>query len=327
MLKLALISLLLGLGLCENFYMLNGKIQCAKKDSDTTCISVTTENSTSMTYVDPCPSPKKKYCSFNKDTGIGTCTNKEKYPGDKCDKDSECWGGNCSNGKCKETEDDEPCTSHYECSLKSSCNSVTKTCQPLVAPEGECTEDENCYIGYICSNQKCVGMASLENGEPASNRMACKSGFIGSIAGSMVCVTVEKKEDCKWVNKVAQCKVQNTAGSATEEGYLPCEQVPNGKYRCRDQDKNRWNDYVEKWSDKYKKFDNDDKKTRKKNRYTLNKKKVKNAFFEFIYYYKIKHDDECIKDYFYQEFERLYLSTSKIVMTISSILLTVLILL
>lgn len=321
--NLVFISLLLGLGLCENFYMINGKIQCLK-ESSSSCISVITGEIDTTTYVGSCPNPEKQYCSFNEKNGIGTCEKKERYPGDKCKKDSQCWGGKCNDGKCKETKDGEQCTSHYECSLKSSCNGATHTCQPLVSPGGECREDENCYIGYICSNQKCVGMASLDIGQPASNRMACKSGFIGSIGGSMMCVTIEIKEDCKWINKAAQCKVQNRAWSVTEDGYLPCEQVPNGRYRCRDQDQYRWNDYVKKWSDKYKKLSKDDLKTRKKNRYTLNNQNVKDAFFEFIYYYKIKHDDECIRNYFYQEFERLYLSSSKIIMTFSSVLLTIL---
>jgi hypothetical protein len=64
------------------------------------------------------------------------------------------------------------------------------TCQPQITPGKKCETwvyDENCMNGYVCINEGCVEMFSLQDGVIVSSDYgaeACSSGFFEVVRGS-----------------------------------------------------------------------------------------------------------------------------------------------
>ena len=116
-----------------------------------------------------CTSPEPKYHP------VSNCV-KEKflYPGEYCEKNSQCIHGECIDDICVGAKTD------------SACDDIVKCHTNLICKDGKCTDpiengelcDESkkqCKVTSVCSNGKCVQIASLDDESPATNALACKS--------------------------------------------------------------------------------------------------------------------------------------------------------
>ena len=152
------------------------------------------------------------------------------HEGESCTQGTECISGICSDNKCSTLADGETCNNSKECAIGSYCSKSNK-CAQLLGKDADCTDDVNsCGLGLTCSNNKCVVLYSLDNGELADNALACKSTMRFQNE-------IESIKYCGQINTVEECNNQDHGSfTATLKGdysyrYL-CNANWGGWYRC-----------------------------------------------------------------------------------------------
>lgn len=178
---------------------------------------------------------------------LGICVKvlKLKNQDEKCEASIECKWGFCVDGKCKAVEDGGTCTSEKDCSSISYCKlptgSTIGVCAALVAAGGDCKDTKDCTWGSVCSNDKCVEMYSLADGELASDGKACQGGEtkVSETKNAEVCASHSYNADtsCKKEGSRAPfCYYKLSTGISGDSDELEspydCAQDKDGNYVC-----------------------------------------------------------------------------------------------
>ncbi|KAK5578341.1 hypothetical protein RB653_008011 [Dictyostelium firmibasis] len=100
--------------------------------------------------------------------------------GENCTSDSECLGRlECKGNICtpENSEIGNQCYLDEDCPSQNYCNWSTSlnNCEPLKKISDACLNDNQCSLGLICRNDKCIEMFSLKIGEPCQTREDCES--------------------------------------------------------------------------------------------------------------------------------------------------------
>ena len=129
----------------------------------------------------------------------------ELFIGSKCNYNQECFSNKCVNNVC--ISDPNNCTNDFGCEPGFYCDEEENKCKKMGQKNDYCThnknlEDEiitpneddifgNCSYGFVCNNNKCVEIGSLEDGTESDNNFACKNFLVhngvctGIIPGDM----------------------------------------------------------------------------------------------------------------------------------------------
>lgn len=147
---------------------------------NTTCILKVDDEFEEIYYLKKCE--PHHVCNLDKldELHYANCTAKytyvNKYPGEHCTQHDNCSYSSCTNSRCPGKAKDEKCIpKNYECSPGLFCDTVAKVCTPVAKVDEKCKSDDECEAVAVCDNKKCVKQASLQLGERAFNRLACKS--------------------------------------------------------------------------------------------------------------------------------------------------------
>ncbi len=226
---------------------------------------------------------------------IGACSIKVRshYDGESCANDNKCTSGVCDGTKCKgKTEGKNcevglgQCKKGLLCRKKDSSATYT-TCQPAIDNGADCSyayygnsvdpSENPCKLGYVCSlkpddttKRICIEIGSLANGKPASNQLACQSGYLYS--GS-----------CNDLSTPYTSPIKTSKGATIEVNNNLTTMFQN------------WLTEVGK-----KKMDDEDA-IYEAYRYTRKKKKVNRAWFIYTHYERVYDTDECTFDYLWKQ--------------------------
>ena len=136
-------------------------------------------------YLNLCKSGQ--YCDMTGDKYTKVCVPDVRYPGEYCAKNANCYTNKCAKKtkRCKGKSISEQCNNHADCDVGLFCkvniinHTSSMTCQPVLKEGEDCTSyTYQCGVNSVCNDGICTKAGSLENGEPATNSMACKSNFI-----------------------------------------------------------------------------------------------------------------------------------------------------
>ena len=150
------------------------KYECVTFENSSQCASKETDE---IIQLQPCTSPlvcplelgeRPDYCRDN-------LVLEQRYPGEYCEDGYECYSGECIDNKCKGGDVSKTCSYNYECDAGLYCNDK-KVCNHTNI-HIDCNSFESCGAFHVCSNYKCVGMGSIDNGKPATVSAACKSFY------------------------------------------------------------------------------------------------------------------------------------------------------
>ena len=319
------------------------KLKCADDLKLKACYLESTDSSgVKSTYVKSCP--KGKFCRKpdlkiadsidNKGSQlqkISMCVKPLKLgdEGDKCEVDEECKWGNCTDNKCKAVADGATCKQDRECSgisyckYSSSSKDQSGVCTALVKIGGECTDDEQCEWGSLCSQNKCVEKYSLADGELADTNEVCQGGErleSSTKGGRWVCASDSEKDNtCKYngyyTPHCTYSRSTGITGESPKDSDFDCDQDKDGKWVCPlVESSQEFKNYLEVYRQTLKDMDDEDK-AGITNEVTLNDKKVAEAYSEYWYHVQMNEADDCIKDFYLQ----LYLSSSSLKFTLLSL--------
>jgi hypothetical protein len=91
----------------------------------------------------------------------------KQLPGEKCDKDADCYATKCESGKCAGKKKGEDCVSTSDCLVGNYCkkNGDKSTCAPQEAIGQPCTSLLDCVNTGVCQAGKCITAFSLPAGQ------------------------------------------------------------------------------------------------------------------------------------------------------------------
>ena len=129
----------------------------------------------------------------------------ELFIGSKCNYNQECFSNKCVNNVC--VSDSNNCKNDFGCNPGFYCDEEENKCKKMGQKNDYCTHDKiwedefltsdedeifgNCSYGFVCNNNKCVEIGSLEDGTESDNNFACKNFLVhngvctGIIPGEM----------------------------------------------------------------------------------------------------------------------------------------------
>ncbi|OMJ91180.1 hypothetical protein SteCoe_6351 [Stentor coeruleus] len=162
------------------------------------------------------------------------------YPGDFCNKSSQCYSGRCQENFCLGIREDGQCSFLSDCQPGLFCNLTRLTCQPLRKKFESCTITFECSNTLVCNGGICINYFSLQNGEIVDNctnglAMACSSGFGFYNKGVCTCKPAPisaRSDTCTYpgqacfdssgkYNKTCQCSYAPTSNGIVKHVYCP----------------------------------------------------------------------------------------------------------
>ena len=150
-----------------------------------------------------------------------------RYPGEKCNIDSDCKGiSRCINGKCSGGDNGQSCSETYECKVGHYCNKELSICIPQKKEGEPCTEGWDCQNFLGCYRGRCIKFGMLKPGVLNSEKNA---PFPGDERRYYLCTTGELDgDDGKTGNYCAKSKYSeewiNREGKEIDKnGFIKCE--------------------------------------------------------------------------------------------------------
>ncbi|CDW74703.1 UNKNOWN [Stylonychia lemnae] len=110
-----------------------------------------------------------------------------KLPGESCNYNYQCLSQNCQPdfkldiSACNGIQVGETCKLNFDCGVGLFCNKTSNICQQLNGIQMNCQDDKDCENNAVCSNNKCVGISTIDNYQESSTELACKSGFLSKV--------------------------------------------------------------------------------------------------------------------------------------------------
>lgn len=136
-----------------------------------------------------CPKPSL-FCDLHYDTEEDICRESYskplKYPGEHCHTAAECYSKSCNNKTeggptvCLGWWINNNCTSDIDCDNTLYCNKEARRCLPWSKIDEECgISGKKCGPNGICgTNNRCILIGSLDNGNVTTAPRACKSQYM-----------------------------------------------------------------------------------------------------------------------------------------------------
>ena len=191
----------------------------------------------------------------------------KRYPGEKCDVDTECiyplnnpssQFHKCEDGRCNGMEENGICEDNTWCVAGYYCDKYSGKCKEQKVKEEKCLNSKECQNDLICLNNKCSDeLYSLEDGKEVpqnedkeTQKKYCKSGEVYN----SVCISYsdfdEKVDDNKYKNcSFGEKCIYNIKGFIDKkimEISCPCGYNEMGQGYCphfHDYSKNDWDEY------------------------------------------------------------------------------------
>eukprot|EP00831_Metopus_contortus_P083940 TRINITY_DN9416_c0_g1_i3.p1 TRINITY_DN9416_c0_g1~~TRINITY_DN9416_c0_g1_i3.p1 ORF type:complete len:356 (+),score=39.23 TRINITY_DN9416_c0_g1_i3:180-1247(+) len=155
------------------------KYICDSSLSDQQCAKSLQTRDGLYYWLKPCEG-EKKICEIPHIDDVSEClanpTIATSYPGEYCEKKSECLSGECNNNKCAGKNADDDCKHDSDCNPGLYC-SLNK-CKETIQIGKECDESSRCEVASFCHNKTCTLYGSIANGKPALAPAACKSFYM-----------------------------------------------------------------------------------------------------------------------------------------------------
>ena len=244
---------------------------------------------------------------------IGLCVPRKhhSYEQNKCRKNYECSSGICQNNQCVGLSEGRSCDpNRYQCKFgyicrKNNSESNLYTCQHPIEEGKECLESNDCIISHICSKtnnntiKTCIRIGSLEIGSFTSHSMACQSGD----SYNNICIRRIQTSICDNNNK-CNVKIQVNQNGSEEKINENCFFSSKGAGVCPSNLIEKYfNDYIKEFYEGFKgkiigDIEHNDFNV-EKYKYTLDKERVIEAYFNYKYWYFIGDADECALQYFF----------------------------
>jgi hypothetical protein len=181
-------------------YELHLSTECSafkgKKDSqkftDTTCAFYVEADETF--YVDSCDDgysctagdePTANY------TCVADSTSATSYPGEYCEKASDCFSNVCASSRCKGTALQATCALDTDCDPGLFCDSDTKKCATLLAKDAACSRDAQCDYDNYChinvgeTTGTCTAYFSVASSQEVNQ---CRDEYVDYQCSSGYCV-------------------------------------------------------------------------------------------------------------------------------------------
>jgi len=101
------------------------------------------------------------------------------YPGEYCEFNENCYGGNCNvTAKvCLGASSGETCTDDSNCNPRLYCDKEIKKCVDVKKENDACSFSQKCDTHLVCNKGTCVKIGSLKDEIPASAPAACESFY------------------------------------------------------------------------------------------------------------------------------------------------------
>ena len=214
---------------------------------------------------------------YNKTNVKGTCSSKilnKRYPGEKCDIDSQCvyplnnpssQFHECEDGECKGMEEGDICEDNSWCKVGLYCDKHSGKCKEQLEEGDSCIESKDCENNLICYNGKCREIFSVEDGNKVPEtesyeiqRKFCKSGEVMD----NTCVSFNDLDGMKLrdneyrkcdYNTYCEYKVIGLQKGRKKYVKCGCGYNSEGQGYCphyHDYTKDDWEEYREQWRDK-----------------------------------------------------------------------------
>ena len=107
--------------------------------------------------------------------------------GSACEKASDCYSNICSVPICYGVSQNKYCPNDEACQPGFYCDSDSFTCQPSLNPGDSCNVNNECPVGYGCDFGICTLFFSIDEGNPASENIFCKSNWVfGGVCDSIL---------------------------------------------------------------------------------------------------------------------------------------------
>jgi len=146
------------------------------------------------------------------------------YPGEYCRNETECYSGNCKNGKCEGKKESQNCTKDIDCDPGLYC--LGKFCKKAIV-NNTCGKDEKCAANYVKNESRCVKIGSIDNDQPASVPGACSSLYINSKG---LCSKGPKLRENKFNSNSNKCEYE--VDEIVIEDDPVCGMGENGESYC-----------------------------------------------------------------------------------------------
>eukprot|EP00826_Nyctotherus_ovalis_P038413 TRINITY_DN3599_c0_g4_i1.p1 TRINITY_DN3599_c0_g4~~TRINITY_DN3599_c0_g4_i1.p1 ORF type:complete len:280 (+),score=-3.80 TRINITY_DN3599_c0_g4_i1:102-842(+) len=207
------------------------KYECARFSTSDQCSSIKMDDTTSTIRLQPCSD--SLVCPLELKAEPDTCKRdlelNPRYPGEYCEHAFECHSKKCFKNKCKGFYLNSSCNNSTECELGLYCN-AKHTCV-RTSTKGHCDESESCGPFAVCNMNKCVDIASLDEGKPANVSAACESFYIfdrkcakapklvwdAPVTGPVVC-----KDTCRYISSDSIKFTESCRCGMTSEGKSFC---------------------------------------------------------------------------------------------------------
>ena len=280
--------------------------KCASELSIKTCYLEGEENGDQVIYKAACP--KGQSCVNIADIGKCMVSPSKAVIGSPCKSNTECKTDLCENGLCVSTKKiGETCTDNENCPINAICTGTPKKCTQLVEPDGICTVNEDCIVGYACykadnnaSTGLCKEMYARQISEESANGIFCVTGrALWEANNSRYCIqysepdaTCEKKSDAADQNAY-YCDPQITGIGTPGNKYAQCVQDYKGNYNCVTKRTEVLNRYISLFKEVYSTLNEDAKRSRLTDRNYLNNDNLQEAYDAYANYYEFRPEVQC----------------------------------
>ena len=214
---------------------------------------------------------------YNRTNIEGSCSSNvlnKRYPGEKCEIDSECiyplnnpssQFHKCEEGICNGMEEDGICEDNSWCKVGLYCDKREGKCKPQIKEGKQCLESKDCKNNLICFNGKCDELFILDDGQPVPEKesyefqkMFCKNGEVID----NTCVSFNDLDGTKVDNgnyKMCEynsyCEYKINGLDTDRKKYVRCGCGYNekGQGYCphfHDYSTNDWEEYRKIWKEK-----------------------------------------------------------------------------
>ena len=197
-----------------------------------------------------------------------------RYPGEKCDIDTECvfplnnpssQFHKCEDGKCNGIGENGICEDHSWCKAGLYCDPHQGKCKKQLKKGKGCLESKDCKNNLVCIDGKCSNIFSLDDGKEVPEkesyeiqRKFCKSGEVidnKCVSYSDLNGTKVKDDEYKKCDFNSYCEYNINGLGKKIKKYVKCGCGYNseGQGYCphfHDYSKKDWDEYRKAWRDK-----------------------------------------------------------------------------
>ena len=212
------------------------------------------------------------YNGTNEEGKCGSFGNK-RYPGEKCNLDSECvyplnnpssQFHKCEEGKCNGIEEDGICEDSTWCIAGYYCDKTEGKCRAQLKEGKKCYESKECKNNLVCINSECKELFSLKDGDKVPEyesyefqKMFCKNGeVINNICVSFndlpdTKISDDKYKECDF-NSYCEYKINGLESGRKKYVKCGCGYNDKGQGYCphyHDYSKDDWDEFRELWKE------------------------------------------------------------------------------